>query len=57
VDAYNESAVLGFYMKNDFIPVFSTEEQEKEAYRQSPSEALRTRYLFYDMIRLRNKMS
>ena len=57
VDAYNEPAVLGFYQKNDFAPVFSTEEQEKEAYRQSSSEALRTRYMFFDMIQWRNKMS
>jgi len=30
VDAYNEPAILGFYQKNDFVVVFSTEEQEKE---------------------------
>jgi len=53
VDAYNEPAVIGFYQKNDFIPVFSTDEQEKEAYNQTPTEVLRTRYLFYDMIKLR----
>jgi len=55
VDAYNEPAVLGFYQKNDFIPVFSTEAQEKETYRQMPSDALHTRYMFYDMIQLRDK--
>jgi GNAT superfamily N-acetyltransferase len=54
VDAYNEPAVVGFYQKNDFAPVFSTEEQEKESYRQNPSETLRTRYMFYDMIKWRN---
>ena len=53
VDAYNEPAVIGFYQKNDFIPVFSTDEQEKEAYNQTSTEVLRTRYLFYDMIKLR----
>jgi GNAT superfamily N-acetyltransferase len=56
VDAYNEPAVTGFYQKNDFNMVFSTEEQEKEAYRQQPSEALRTRYLFYDLIQWRNRV-
>ena len=56
VDAYNEPAVVGFYQKNDFTTVFSTEEQEKEAYRQSSSEALLTRYMFYDMIHWRDKM-
>ena len=56
MDAYNEPAVVGFYQKNDFVTVFSTEEQEKEAYRQLTSEPLRTRYMFFDMIQLRNKM-
>ena len=56
VDAYNEPAVVGFYQKNDFTPVFSTEEQEKEAYRQQPSETLRTRYMFFDMIQWRDNM-
>jgi len=56
VDAYNDSAVIGFYQKNKFMPVFSTEEQEKETYRQSPSDLLRTRYMFYDMIQWRDKM-
>ena len=56
VDAYNEPAVVGFYQKNKFTPVFSTEEQEKETYRQSPSEPLQTRYMFYDMMQWRDKM-
>jgi len=57
VDAYNEPAVLGFYQKNKFTTVFSTEEQEKESYRQVLSEPLQTRYMFYDMIQRRDKMS
>ena len=32
VDAYNEPAIIGFYQKNDFTTVFSTEEQEKISY-------------------------
>ena len=56
VDAYNEPAVVGFYQKNKFTPVFSTEQQEKETYRQTPTEALQTRYMFYDMIQWRDKM-
>jgi len=56
VDAYNEPAVVGFYQKNDFTEVFSTEQQEKETYAQPISEPLRTRYMFFDMIQLRNKM-
>ena len=55
VDAYNEPAVLGFYQKNDFTLVFSTEEQEKKTYQHSPSESLQTRFMFYDMIHWRNR--
>ena len=57
VDAYNEPAVLGFYQKNDFTTVFSTEEQEKENYGQTMSETLHTRYMFFDLIQWRNQMS
>jgi len=56
VDAYNEPAVIGFYQKNQFTTVFSTEEQEKETYRQMPSDSLQTRYMFYDLMQWRNKM-
>jgi GNAT superfamily N-acetyltransferase len=56
VDAYNEPAVLGYYQKNYFTAVFSTEQQEKETYRQTPSEQLQTRYMFYDMMQWRNKI-
>ena len=55
VDAYNEPEILGFYQKNDFTAVFSTEEQEKETYHQPSSQPLQTRYMFYDMINWRNK--
>jgi len=56
VDAYNNPAVTNFYTKNNFAAVFSTEEQEKEAYQQSETETLQTRYMFYDMIQWRNRM-
>ena len=56
VDAYNEPAVIGFYQKNAFMTVFSTEEQEKETYRQLSSEPLQTRFMFYDMMQWRNMM-
>ena len=56
VDAYNNSAVTNFYTKNNFAAVFSTEEQEKEAYQQSETETLQTRYMFYDMIQWRDRM-
>jgi len=57
VDAYNEQSVVAFYQKNGFNTVFSSEEQEKETYRQSLSEALQTRYMFFDMMHWRNKMN
>jgi len=56
VDAYNNPAVTNFYTKNNFASVFSTEEQEKEAYQQSETETLQTRYMFYDMIQWRDRM-
>ena len=56
VDAYNAPTVIRFYQKNDFAEVFSTEEQEKDAYKQFPSELLQTRYMFFDMIQWRDKM-
>jgi len=56
VDAYNKPDVIRFYQKSDFTTVFSTEEQEKETYRQLADEALLTRYMFYDMIQWRNRL-
>ena len=57
VDAYNEPAIINFYIKNGFTTVFSSEEQEKKAYQQSPDVPLQTRYMFYDMIKLRDKIN
>jgi len=57
VDAYNEPAVIAFYKKNDFAAVFSSDEQEKETYRQPPDEALQTKYMFYDMMHWKNKVN
>ena len=57
VDAYNHPEVVGFYQKNDFTPVFSTEQQEKEAYKQISSDDLQTRYMFYDLMHWKNKIS
>ena len=54
IDAYNNPSVLSFYQKNFFSTVFSTEEQEREAYKIKSGEELQTRYLFYDMIRWRD---
>jgi GNAT superfamily N-acetyltransferase len=54
VDAYNNSDIIRFYQKNMFAPVFSTEEQEKQSYRQELDALLHTRYMFYDMIQWRD---
>jgi len=54
IDAYNSPQVLNFYLKSGFSTVFSTEEQERQAYKIKPDEKLDTRYLFYDMLRWRD---
>ena len=54
VDAYNNPGVLNFYQKNDFLFVFSTEQQERENLQKSQHlEPLPTRQMFYDMMRLK----
>jgi hypothetical protein len=50
VDSYNEPGPLRYYAKNDFIGLFSSEEQEKE-FTGLPQEAeLSTRLMFFDLI-------
>jgi len=50
VDAYNEEGPLAFYSKNDFIFLFTTEEQER-AYTGLPAEReLKTRLMYFDLI-------
>jgi GNAT superfamily N-acetyltransferase len=55
IDAYNNPSVMNFYLRNNFSPVFSTEEQERNAYKISADEPLQTRYLFFDMIHWKEK--
>jgi GNAT superfamily N-acetyltransferase len=55
IDAYNNPSVLNFYLRNNFSPVFSTEEQERNAYKINATEPLQTRYLFFDMIHWKDK--
>jgi GNAT superfamily N-acetyltransferase len=57
VDAYNKPEILKFYRKNNFLTVFSTEEQECEYKKINSTEFLRTRYMFFDMITWKNKFS
>jgi hypothetical protein len=52
VDSYNESNPLKYYSGNEFIPLFSTEEQE---YTGIDSDAkLETRLLYFDLIILKS---
>ena len=53
VDAYNNPDVLNFYQKNDFLFVFSTEQQERDYLQKSHDDIkpLATRQMFYDMLR------
>lgn len=49
VDAYNDKDVLEFYCdRNEFRPLFSTEEQEAES--SCKEVPMATRYLYFDLI-------
>jgi GNAT superfamily N-acetyltransferase len=50
VDAYNKPEIIRFYQNNDFITVYSTEEQEKQSFKKTPEGNLHTRYMFFDML-------
>jgi hypothetical protein len=53
VDSYNEVGPLKYYAENNFVPLFSTDEQEKE-YTGIPIEAnLPTRLMYFDLIVLK----
>jgi hypothetical protein len=51
VDAYNESAPLQFYQRNDFEYLFSTEEQEAQATDIEVNQ-LKTRFMYFDLIKM-----
>lgn len=52
VDAYNEEKPLGYYQKNGFTFLFSTESQEAEYTGFGKDTRLRTRLMFFDLISL-----
>ncbi len=54
VDSYNESNPLKYYSSNEFIPLFSTEEQEKEYTGIDSDAKLETRLLYFDLIILKS---
>ena len=49
VDAYNKESVLSFYLSNNFLPLFKTEEEKKAFYHISTEEQLHTRLLYFDL--------
>lgn len=51
VDAYNEDKVLRYYEKNGFVPLYKTEEIEKQYYDIPQDEHLKTRLLYFDLKR------
>lgn len=52
VDAYNTEIPISYYRKNGFDFMFSSEEQEKEYRNLSTDEDLKTRLMFFDLIRI-----
>lgn len=53
VDSYNEANPLKYYSDNEFIPLFSSEEQEKEYTGINSDAKLETRLMYYDLIILK----
>ena len=52
VDAYNCMVPLGFYQKNEFLFLFSTEQQEAENLGYDMTKSLHTRLMYYDLKKL-----
>ena len=50
VDSYNTPRPLKYYADNEFVPLFSTEDQEKEFTGLKPDDSLATRLMYYDLI-------
>ena len=50
VDSYNESTPLRYYVKNDFKPIFSSEDQEKLYFDIPKDISLKTRLMYFDLI-------
>ena len=52
VDAYNTEIPISYYKKNGFEFMFSSEEQEREYRSISDDESLKTRLMYFDLIRI-----
>ena len=53
VDAYNDEKPLNYYFKNEFLAIFKSEKEEKDYYKIKSEDSLRTRLLFFDLIKLK----
>jgi hypothetical protein len=53
VDSYNTPGPIKYYFDNGFVPLFSTEGQEKEFTGLATDSNLETRLMFYDLILLK----
>jgi hypothetical protein len=53
VDSYNEVNPLKYYSDNEFVPLFSSEEQEKDYTGIDSVTKLETRLMYYDLILLK----
>ena len=53
VDAYNNEPALKFYDANGFKPLFSSEKQEKEHIGLPIDKELKTRLMYFDLIKLK----
>ncbi|MCL2041355.1 MAG: GNAT family N-acetyltransferase [Bacteroidales bacterium] len=54
VDAYSNESALKFYEANGFKPLFSSDKQEKEYIGLPIDKELKTRLLYFDLIKLNN---
>ena len=52
VDSYNTENAINYYLRNNFVFLFSTEQQEKEHMCLSSTDELKTRLMFFDLITL-----
>jgi len=55
VDSYNEKASRGYYQKNGFVDLFSSEEQERSFTRLN-TQTLKTRLVYFDLISLSSNL-
>lgn len=53
VDSYNDEGPLRYYAENLFIPLFSSDDQEKEYTGIPVEESIPTRLLYFDLIVLK----